>query len=172
MPDRFRQIEDLYRNASERDDSERSAFLAEACAGDDALRREVESLLGYRKQAELLLEKPALEFAARSLAKDNRQMLQGQQIGSYEILSLLGAGGMGAVYRALDRKLDRHVAIKVLPAAFAGNSELLALMEREAKALASLSHPNVAVIYDLQEDLGTRFLVLELVEGETLAALL
>src|SRR5262245_46846978 len=123
MLDRLRQIEDLYHRAIERDDSERSAFLAETCAGDEALRCEVESLLRYQKRAELLLEKPALELAARSLAKNNRQMLEGQQIGSYEILSLLGAGGMGEVYRARDQKLDRLVAIKVLPDAFVGNPE-------------------------------------------------
>jgi Tol biopolymer transport system component len=170
MPDRWRQIEDLYHRAIELDHSERDAFLAEACAGDEQLRSEVESLLVYQKQAEPLLEKPALELAARSVASKNRRTLEGQRIGSYEILSRLGAGGMGEVYRARDRKLDRDVAIKVLPDAFVHDPERLARLQREAKVLASLNHPNVGVIYDIQEDRGTRFLVLELVEGETLAA--
>src|SRR5262245_30681256 len=111
MPDRWRQIEELYYRAMERAPDDRRAFLAEACAGDDALRREVESLLAYQKQAEPMLEKPALELAARGVAKDNVRMLEGQQIGSYKILSLIGIGGMGEVYRARHSKLERDVAI-------------------------------------------------------------
>ena len=96
-------------------------------------------------------------------------MTPGTQLGSYEILSPLGKGGMGEVWRARDSKLGREVAIKTLPEEFAKNGERLARFEREAKLLASLNHPNIAAIYGLEEDNGTRFLVLELVEGDTLA---
>ncbi len=96
-------------------------------------------------------------------------MTPGTQLGSYEILSPLGKGGMGEVWRARDQKLGREVAIKTLPEEFAQDEERLARFEREAKLLASLNHPNIAAIYGLEEDNGTRFLVLELVEGDTLA---
>jgi Tol biopolymer transport system component len=169
MPDRWRQIEELYHISMERDSDERSAFLAEACAGDLALRREVESLLAYQKQAELMLETPALEMAARRLAKDHIGMLEGQQIGSYEILSLIGRGGMGEVYRARHLKLERDVALKLLPAQFSLDPERVRRSEQEAKTLASLNHANIAAIYDFVESSGIECLVLEYVEGQTLA---
>src|SRR5262245_33047244 len=93
----------------------------------------------------------------------------GQQLGSYEITALLGKGGMGEVYRALDTKLKREVAIKILPDEFARDPERVSRFQREAEVLAALNHSNIASIYDLQECDGSRFLVLELVEGNTLA---
>src|SRR5262249_35648310 len=93
----------------------------------------------------------------------------GQQLGSYDITALLGKGGMGEVYRARDPKLKREVAIKILPEEFSRNTDRVGRFQREAEVLASLNNPNIAAIYDLQEADGTRFLVLELVEGETLA---
>ena len=93
----------------------------------------------------------------------------GQNLAHYEILSPLGKGGMGEVWKAKDTKLGREVAIKTLPEEFAKDEERLARSEREAKLLASLNHPNIAAIYGLEEDNGTRFLVLELVDGDTLA---
>jgi serine/threonine protein kinase len=93
----------------------------------------------------------------------------GSRLGSYEILTPLGAGGMGEVYRARDTKLKREVAIKVLPDAFASDAELVSRLQREAEVLASLNHPNIAAIHQLDEFNGSRFLVLELVEGDTLA---
>src|SRR5215831_6824629 len=93
----------------------------------------------------------------------------GTQLGSHEITALLGKGGMGEVYRARDTKLKREVAIKILPDGFARDPERVGRFQREAEVLASLNHPNIAAIYDVQEAGATRFLVLELVEGETLA---
>src|SRR5512134_2079928 len=93
----------------------------------------------------------------------------GTRLGSYEILSSLGAGGMGEVYRARDTKLDRAVAIKILPGAFAADPERIARFQREAKTLASLNHPNIAHIHGLEESSGVRALVMELVDGEDLA---
>src|ERR1700756_4454744 len=96
-------------------------------------------------------------------------LTSGTRLGPYEILAPLGAGGMGEVYRARDTKLQREVAIKVLPSELAHDSERIARFRREAQVLASLNHPNVAAIYDLQEADSIRFLILELVDGETLA---
>src|SRR5262245_66387151 len=92
----------------------------------------------------------------------------GQQLGSYEITALIGKGGMGEVYRARDAKLKREVAIKTLPEKFSSDTDRVSRFQREAEVLASLNHPNIAGIYDLQEVNGERYLVLELVEGETL----
>src|SRR6266516_1584297 len=93
----------------------------------------------------------------------------GARLGSYEILSALGAGGMGEVYRARDTRLDRDVAIKILPEAFAADAERVARFQREAKVLASLNHPNIAIIHGLEHAAGAHALVMELVEGEDLA---
>ena len=123
---------------------------------DPALRQEVESLLA-RENAADFLEAPALDVAAH-FAADRSQSLIGQRIGSYEILSLIGAGGMGEVYRARDTKLKRDVALKVLPEAFANDPERMARFQREAEVLASLNHPNIAQIYGIEE----RALVMEL----------
>src|SRR5688500_1966719 len=96
-------------------------------------------------------------------------LMPGTRIGAYEILSSLGAGGMGEVYRARDTKLDRAVAIKILPESFADDPERLARFEREAKTLAALNHPNIAIIHGFEDSNGIQALVMELVEGPTLA---
>ncbi len=168
MADRWRQVEDLFHRALEREGPERAAFLDEACAGDEALRREVESLLTEGSES-AFMETPAMEGEARELAQGNRPGLEGRRIGTFEILAPLGRGGMGEVWRARDTKLRREVAVKTLPEEFANDEERLARFEREATLLAALNHPNIAAIYGLEESDGTRFLVLELVEGETLA---
>src|SRR5262245_55596428 len=93
----------------------------------------------------------------------------GTRFGSYEIQSVLGSGGMGEVYRALDTKLKRDVAIKILPEQFSRDADRVSRFQREAEALAALNHANIAAIYDLQQSGDTRYLILELVEGETLA---
>src|SRR6266849_2477869 len=92
-----------------------------------------------------------------------------ERLGSFEVLTIVGRGGMGEVYRARDTKLKREVAIKILPEEFSRDPDRVARFQREAEVLASLNHPNIAAIYDLQEAEGSRFLVLEFVEGETLA---
>src|ERR1041385_8809915 len=94
---------------------------------------------------------------------------QGTKLGTYDVTSLIGAGGMGEVYRARDLKLERDVAIKVLPEQFARDPERLARFQREAKMLAALNHPNIAAIYGLEQSGSTHYLVMELVEGSTLA---
>src|ERR1700739_1951535 len=97
------------------------------------------------------------------------QLTAGSKLGAYEIVGPLGSGGMGEVYRARDTKLKRDVAIKILPDEFARDADRVSRFQREAEVLASLNHPNIAAIHDLQHSGDTQFLVMELVEGETLA---
>src|SRR6185295_18455465 len=113
---RWEQVEKLCQAALELGESQRTAFLKQACAGDPELQREVESLLRFDKQGERFIEQPAAELAAKIMAHEKPQSLVGQQLGSYQIASLLGAGGMGVVYKARDARLNRTVAVKVLPA--------------------------------------------------------
>ena len=134
-----------------------------------ALRQEVEALLAHAQRAEGFLATPIGEVAAHVLATHHGTSLVGRQIGSHKILSLLGAGGMGEVYRARDTKLGRDVAIKVVADVFLSDPERLARLEREARVLATLNHPHIGAIYGLEETDGIRGLVLELVEGATLA---
>jgi serine/threonine protein kinase len=166
--DRWEDVERLYHAALARADGERARFLREACAGDEALRREVESLLTYDRGVDQFLSTPALE-AVRPLFSSSPRVRPGQRIGPYEITSLLGTGGMGDVYRARDTKLERDVAIKILPSLFAGDSSRRTRFEREARLLAALNHPHIGAIYGFEDRDGLHALVLELVEGETLA---
>src|SRR5262245_38329065 len=165
-PERWQHIDKLLGEALELEAGQRAAFLDQACAGDEELRRKIDALLAAHEEAKSFIEVPAFEGIAKSLAEQARSMVR-QQLGHYQVLDLLGAGGMGVVWRAKDTRLGREVAIKTLPREFGRHR--LARFEREAKLLASLNHPNIAAIHGLDEDRGTRFLVLELVEGETLA---
>jgi Tol biopolymer transport system component len=157
--ERWRRIEELFHEAADLAPIPRAEFLSRVCVGDDELRRQVESLLDNDKSKDDVLEAAVAE-AVDQLPDD----LLGQQIGPYVVTELLGAGGMGEVYRARDTKLERSVAIKVLPAALAQDPERLARFEREAKVLAALNHPNIAQIYGIED----RALVIELVDGQTL----
>ena len=167
--ERWQKIERLYHATLEREESQRSAYLREVCVGDEQLLQEVESLLAQENRAEEFLERPAMEVAAKVLAENQSQSsLVGRQLGSFKVVSLLGAGGMGEVYQAHDTKLGRDVAIKVLPAAFVHDAERLARFQREARMLASLNHPNIATIFGLEQSDGMNYLVMELVPGHTL----
>jgi eukaryotic-like serine/threonine-protein kinase len=168
-PERRRRIEEVCDAALDHDARERSAFVAAACGRDETLRREVEALLAHAQRAEGFLAAPMGEVAAHVLADEHGASLVGRRIGSHQILSLLGAGGMGKVYRAHDTKLGRDVAIKVVADVFLSDPERLARFEREARVLATLNHPHVGAIYGLEETEDVRCLVLELVEGATLA---
>jgi serine/threonine protein kinase/Tol biopolymer transport system component len=168
-PDRWQQIEQLFHAALEHAPNDRAAFLRDACAGDDSLLREIESLLAQETAADRLLEVPARDAAANMSNKPQAQSFVGRQVGSYQVISLLGVGGMGEVYEARDTKLGRTVAIKVLPEEFIHDPERLARFQREAKMLASLNHPNIATIFGLEQFDGVHYLVMELVPGQTLA---
>ena len=166
--DNWPRLKEVFAGARALPADRRPAYLAEACGGNDALREEVESLLASDQRAKSFLEAPAVVRGddARDQA---RLMMEGQRLGVYQVQALLGAGGMGEVYRARDTKLERDVAVKFLPHAFTSDPERLARFEREARMLAALNHPNIGAIYGFEEVEGIRFLVLELVDGRTLA---
>ena len=168
-PERWKRIEELYHEARARPPAERAAFLADACSDDEAMRRNVESLLADSESDDGFLEEPALATSAQKVTDFVLTTMSGASLGGYQLQALLGAGGMGEVYQAHDAKLGRDVAIKILPPAFTSNPDRLARFEREARMLASLNHPNICGIYGIEEADGIRFLILELVEGETLA---
>ena len=164
-PERWRQIEELFHDARERAPEDQHAFLATACNGDSDLRREVTSLL---TQPEETLLRDGVHAVAAAVIAPARGNHEGRRIGPFVLGSLLGAGGMGDVYRAHDAKLGRDVAVKILPESLVANRERRARSEREARILAALNHPNIAAIYGLEETDGLRGLVLELVDGLTL----
>ena len=153
------QIETLYRAALAHEPSQRSAFLVEACAGDEELRHEIESLLAYDERAGQFLEVPALEVEAKSMAADFNPSLIGQQLSHYRITEKIGSGGMGEVYRAHDNRLGRDVAVKISGDRFSER------FGQEARVVAALNHPNICTLHDV----GPNYLVMELVDGPTLA---
>jgi eukaryotic-like serine/threonine-protein kinase len=167
-PERWATIERLYHAALARPIDQRAAFLADSCAGDEELRCEIESLLAQDGVKNAVLTRGAV-VAAAGLVSDVGHVLSGRRFGGYQIVGPLGAGGMGEVYRARDTKLGRDVAIKILPKAFTSDPERLARFEREARVLATLNHPHIGAIYGFEESDGGGGLVLELVEGQTLA---
>ena len=166
--DNWARLKEAFAGARALPADRRPAFLAEACGGNDALREEVESLLASDQRAKSFLEAPAV-VRGDNACDQARLMMEGQRLGVSQVQALLGAGGMGEVYRARDTKLERDVAVKFLPHAFTSDPERLARFEREARMLAALNHPNIGAIYGFEEVEGIRFLVLELVEGRTLA---
>jgi Tol biopolymer transport system component len=166
-PERLREIELLFHEARERTPAERDAFLAHACAHDSSLRREVESLLAEPPAG--AIDAPIGALVAGLVARSSPRLAPGSSVGPYRIERLLDVGGMGEVYRARDTILGRDVAIKILPQHFIADPARLARFEREARLLAALNHPNIGAIYGLEDADGIRALVLEFVEGETLA---
>ena len=165
-PDRWRQVAGVYEAVLEREPAARVAFLAEACREDDDLRREVESLLA-QEHTPLVLDHGMAKVAAAVLEGTSR-LEPGTTLGTYRVEALIGAGGMGEVYRARDTKLNRDVALKVLPESLMRDPDRLARFTREARVLASLNHPNIAAIHGFEDRGDVHALVLELVEGPTL----
>src|SRR6266404_1304937 len=164
-PERFQQISQLYQAAMACEPEERAAFIQQSCERDPDLRREVESLLIGGNSAEAFLLSKAMNEAVKNLS--NEPSLVGRTLGHYQVLSLLGSGGMGEVYRARDTKLGREVAIKVLPPGFSSGKDRLRF-EREARAASALSHPNILTIYEIEQVDEHRFIAAEFVDGETL----
>ncbi len=173
--ERWRQVEQLYHATMEQEEGQRAAFLERSCAGDQALRADVESLIACAQQTGII-DKPALEVVAAQIAEDLRakdgnktdEMTPGTKVGDYEVKSLLGKGAMGRVYRARDSRLRRDVAIKVLPPIFSADPDRLRRFEQEAHAAGALNHPNILVVFRDGTYEGAPYLVSELLEGETL----
>src|SRR6266542_2764086 len=175
--DRWKQIERLYHAALECEAEAREAFLDEACAGDEDLRREVAGLLACDVPSDSFIQSPAIEIAARAMAGDQfidaptiamGSPIAGSQIGVYQLLEPLGRGGMGEVHLALDTRLGRKVAVKLLLDEFTTDAERLRRFEQEARAASALNHPNIITVHEIGEIEGRRFIVTEYVEGETL----
>jgi eukaryotic-like serine/threonine-protein kinase len=164
--ERWQQITGIFEAALKRDPASRAAFVAEACPGDDDLRQEVEAMLSSHERAGGFIESPAMEVAARQ--GGSRVSLTGTTIAHYQLLSLLGSGGMGDVYLALDTKLGRRVALKLLPEYLAGDSQRARMFTKEARAASALNHPNIVTIHEIGQ-LGERYYIaMEYIEGATL----
>src|SRR5690349_12437851 len=172
----WKQVDALLEQALEQPPEVREAFVAAAAPDNPVLRDELLSLLKAQSQAANFMERSAMKVAAQALAQDSRittivSTLVGQEIATYKVEKLLGAGGMGEVYLARDLKLGRLVALKVLPLHFVVDADRLSRFQREARALSSLNHPNLVTIYEVGEAHGLHFIAMELVEGKTLSSL-
>jgi eukaryotic-like serine/threonine-protein kinase len=168
-PERWQQVKSLFHSALERESNQRALFLDEACAGDVLLRKEVESLITSHEQRGSFIDSPAYELGAELLTDDHAELAVGQTVAHYEILALLGSGGMGEVYLAQDTRLGRHVALKLLPSLFTKDEERLRRFEQEAHSASALNHPNVCVIYEVGETADDRhYMAMEYVDGVTL----
>src|SRR5438094_785871 len=153
-PERWREVERLYHAALARDAGERAAFLTETCGGDHELRREVESLFDYQAQARDFIERPAVHGRLASAVRRLEQSsvpgrFVGRVFGSYEVKALIAAGGMGEVYRAVDTRLNRTVAIKTLPEHLSNDPERIERFKREARIVSSLNHPHICTLHDV-----------------------
>jgi len=133
-PERWQQVKELFHSAIALEPADRSLFLGSACRGDDALRKEVESLIAAHEQSGSFIDSPAYERTNELLSDGESNLKVGQQVGSYEILSPLGRGGMGEVYLAFDGRLNRKVALKFLPTTFVKDAERLERFKREARS--------------------------------------
>ena len=175
-PERWRQISQIFKSAISLDPEARNAYVAGQCGSDDSLRAEVEKLIASHQQAseENFIGGMAAEAAAPLLVIENedepphRTLSNGQQFGSYVILEALGAGGMGEVYLARDTRLDRTVALKILPPDISGDKRRMQRFRQEAKVASSLNQPNILTVYEFGEVGGLTFLATEFVDGETL----
>ena len=172
----WKQVDALLDAALDLPEPEREKFVAEAAAGNPALKDEVLSLLRAQSQASQFMERPAMTVAAQFMAQGSHltthQSLVGKDIGNYTIESLLGSGGMGEVYLAREIKLDRRVALKILPRHFVADVERATRFKREALALSALNHPNLVTIYEVGEADGLNFIAMEFVEGQTLRSMM
>src|SRR5215471_16958084 len=167
-PERYQEIEALFAAARKLPPAERSAYLAQACGADEALRKEWAFLLGYNIRPNNFIDVPALALSAEPESSNAGTALTGVQVDHYQVLSLLAKGGMGEVYRARDTRLDREVALKALPAAYARDTDRLRRFEQEARAAGRLNHPNVLTVYDVGIYQGAPYMITELLQGHDL----
>src|SRR5437660_6277345 len=167
-PERYQQIDQIFQAALGLDPEQCAAYLDKTCTGDEKLRQEVESLITSDQGGLSFIDEPAFEMAARILASDEPALAAGDHIDRYEVVSLLGSGGMGEVYLAHDEKLDRKIALKLLPFEFTTNQERLRRFQQEARAASALNHPNIITIHEIGQVEDRHFIATEFVDGETL----
>jgi serine/threonine-protein kinase len=168
-PEKWHEVKEIFYAALRHAPEEREQFLNESCKDDDHLRREVESLLSSSDAAGSFMQNPAVGEVADAITGNNEKLRVSQNISHYKIIRLLGEGGMGEVYLAEDTRLERKVALKILPAAFAQDAERMRRFVQEAKAVSALNHPNILTIYETGETDNTNYIASEYVEGETLS---
>src|ERR1700716_3480454 len=166
-PERCQQVEEVLQAALDRSPPERAAFLEEVCAGDRDLQTEASSLINAHDAATDFIEEPAIARDAYVLL-GAQPTNAGQEIGPYKIIGRLGGGGMGEVYLAQDARLDRLVALKVLPAYFVSDETRLRRFQREARAASALNHPNILTIHEVGELEGVHFIATEFIDGHTI----
>jgi serine/threonine-protein kinase len=166
--ERWRQVKEIFQTAIDLPAAERAVYLTAVCVHAPSLQSEVESLIAAHEAPGDFLDAPAVDLAADSVFDARGDSLVGKSLGRYQILALLGRGGMGEVYRAKDATLGRDVAIKVLPADYACDPEKLQRFEQEARAASALNHPNIITIHEIGRADGIHFIVSEFIEGETL----
>jgi serine/threonine protein kinase len=171
-PEQWQKVEAVLQEALDRPLEDRASFLDAACAGDGQLLREATSLVNAYDEAGDFIEEPAISQDARVIVGEDPTDKIGDEIGPYKILDRLGAGGMGEVYLAQDARLDRLVAVKILPSYFASDDARLRRFQREAKAASALNHPNILTIHEVGEAEGIRYIATEFIDGVTIRQLL
>ena len=167
-PERWQKAKAIFHAALDKPAAARRQFVADACAGDESLRHQVESLLASSEKDGSFIDSPAYEAAATLITNQPTEMKKGATVGAYEIVSFISRGGMGEVYLGHDRRLGRKVALKILPRSFTKNQERLRRFEQEARSASALNHPNIITIYEILKSESTHVIATEYVEGETL----
>src|SRR5882724_878635 len=167
-PERWEQVKEIFNSAIECRPEERSRFLSRMCSDDEELRSEVESLIKSHDRSGEFIDAPAYREAAELFLDEKSELKPGQTIASYEIVSFISRGGMGEVYLAQDRRLNRKVALKLLPASVSRDRDRLRRFEQEARSASALNHPNIITIYEILQANSNHLIAAEFVEGETL----
>jgi len=171
-PERWQKVDQLFHAALAYEPSQRAEFLVSACDGDESLRLEVESLISSHQEAESFIEMPPGDLAAQMLVANECAFEPGEQIANYRIVRHLGSGGMGEVYLADDIRLNRKIALKLLPPHFTVNPDRVRRFEREARAASALNHPNIVTIHEIGHSNSAHFIATEFVDGKTLRQLI
>lgn len=166
--ERWQEVKEILYPALEMDAGRRSSFLAKKCGNDHDLRQEIESLIAAHGRAADRFESPALEVMAAVVSDERADGMVGRSLGHYEIIEMLGAGGMGEIYLARDTHLDRKVALKMLPSFFTQDTDHLRRFQQEARAASALNHPNILTVHEIGQVDSVNYIATEFVDGETL----